>query len=584
MKRQILNLAIGFLATTTFAQNVGVGTNNPLEKLHVEGGTVRVSALAGTGQRVVYADNNGNLTALGDGTLNQVLTTNGAGVLTWSTAAAGDITSVVAGNALIGGGTTGAVTLHADANNGLTVNAGADKIQLGGTLIQATTITQGTNNMTFNLNSTGDFHVQDNGTNKFSVLDNGDVQADGTTFYIDESTDRVGIGLTVPTEKLEVSSGTANAIFGHSTNVGGYLGFENNITFSGQTLQGAGVYANNPAAGYTSIYAQSTGAATVAASVNYSGVWIAGYNLVDNASGTSNPPAAYSQLNVTNSALGGFQLASHFYSNRTVTGNTGYTVGARGTASAANQDAMGIMGTAFSNTNVRVGGYFEGNSSAGTNQAYAYVAGNAGSGVARKITGSGSVAEIIPTPNHGRVTLICPESPEYWYQDYGTVELVNGQAHVELDPILVDIIIVDTDNPMRIFCTPAGMTHFNGVAIMNQTAAGFDLVELNGGTHSGTVHYQLVAKPKTNYGEGRFPQAPGPAYLKADKEPQAAKAANQPSERKIFTWAPDHEVYNYNPEDFIEVGDVIPAGPNAGRIKLGNGKYGESLPAQRIEK
>lgn len=34
-----------------------------------------------------------------------------------------------------------------------------------------------------------------------------------------------------------------------------------------------------------------------------------------------------------------------------------------------------------------------------------------------KITGTGAVAEIIPTANHGRVSLMCPESPEYWYQD-----------------------------------------------------------------------------------------------------------------------------------------------------------------------
>lgn len=40
---------------------VGVGTTAPLQTLHVNGGTVRVSTLAAAGNKVVYADNNGDL-------------------------------------------------------------------------------------------------------------------------------------------------------------------------------------------------------------------------------------------------------------------------------------------------------------------------------------------------------------------------------------------------------------------------------------------------------------------------------------------------------------------------------------------
>ena len=135
------------------------------------------------------------------------------------------------------------------------------------------------------------------------------------------------------------------------------------------------------------------------------------------------------------------------------------------------------------------------------------------------------------------------------------------KATIILDNILADVIIVDEDNPIRVICTPVGMPYFNGITIMNQTKNSVELLELNGGTHSGKIHYQLVVKPKTNYGEGRFQQAPGPAYLKADKEPLAAKAKNQPSDgRKIFQWPSDSEVYKYNPEDYTAIGDVIPAG------------------------
>jgi hypothetical protein len=278
---------------------------------------------------------------------------------------------------------------------------------------------------------------------------------------------------------------------------------------------------------------------------------------------------------------GAFHNAVFGYSNRgTTTGNPGYTVGVNGTANSQNQDAIGVVGRSFSNSGFTIGGYFEGNNYAGVNQGYAYVGGNNGFG-STKITGLGSVAEIIPTANHGRVTLICPESPEYWYQDYGTVQLVNGKATIVLDEILADVIVVDDENPIRVICTPVGMPYFNGITIMSQTKNSVEILELNGGTHSGKLQYQIVVKPKTNYGEGRFHQAPGPAYLKADKEPFAAKAKNQPNDgRKIFKWPSDSEVYNYNPEDLVAVGEVIPAGPNAGKIKLGNGKYGEGVPVE----
>jgi len=332
----------------------------------------------------------------------------------------------------------------------------------------------------------------------------------------------IGTSTISATTKLEVNSGaTSDAIFGHSSNVGGTLGKEVNFSFGtpSQTLFGAGVYANNPSAGYTSVFSQSTGAATVAASISYSNVWIGSYNYVDNASATYNPSANYNQLNVTNASLGGTQIALRGWNERsTTTGNPGYTVGIQGIADAQNQDSMGAQGLSYSNGNIRIGGYFEGLSYTGVSQAYAYVGGSTNAGATlRKIVGTGSVSEIIPTENHGRITLTCPESPEYWYQDYGTVQMINGKATIVLDAILADVIVVDEDNPIRVICTPVGMPYFNGITIMNQTKNSVEILELNGGSHSGKLQYQLILKPKTNYGEGRFPQAPGPAFLKAKK-------------------------------------------------------------------
>jgi hypothetical protein len=425
-------------------------------------------------------------------------------------------------------------------------------------------------------------------TNFMGSTDNVDVafRTNNTETFRMTNAQRLLIGATTPTapgtQKFEVNAVTGDAIYGHSPNVGGWLGYETNfVVGSAGAIQGAGLYATNPTAGYVSSYAATSGAATVAANINFSSVWIASYNLVDNSSSTFNPSASYNQLNVTSSSLGGDQIALRGYSNRgTTAGNPGFTVGVEGLANTQNQDAFGVQGLAFTNSTVRGGGYFEAFDYAGTSQAYAYVGSTVG--VARKITGTNAVSEIVPTARHGRVMLTCPESPEYWYQDYGTVKLVNGKAHVNLDPILVDIIIVDEENPIRVFCTPVDMLQFNGVAIINRTKTGFDIVEINNGAHSGSIDYQIVVKPKTGYGEGRFPQAPGPAWLKSDKEPAAAKAKNNPNDgRKIFYWPSDSEVYNYKPENLVGVGEEVQGGPHHGMIKMADGSF---KPANPVDK
>jgi hypothetical protein len=72
-----------FASNAIFAQNVGIGTNNPLDKLHVAG-NVRVNPLAGVGNRVAGADANGTLIIFAAGTTGQVLTQTGGGPA-WTT-------------------------------------------------------------------------------------------------------------------------------------------------------------------------------------------------------------------------------------------------------------------------------------------------------------------------------------------------------------------------------------------------------------------------------------------------------------------------------------------------------------------
>lgn len=151
----LLSMAALFYADLAIAQNVGIGTNTPTEKLHVVGGA-RITNLSGVGYRLVSSSPTGVLANIADGTLGQVLTTDGAGNYSWASATAPTV------------------------DNGLYYNGGAASIRMGGPLVENTTVTQGAFNMVWNLNGTGDFNIQDNATSTFLVRD------DGISFFGDD--------------------------------------------------------------------------------------------------------------------------------------------------------------------------------------------------------------------------------------------------------------------------------------------------------------------------------------------------------------------------------------------------------------
>lgn len=91
---------------------------------------------------------------------------------------------------------------------------------------------------------------------------------------------------------------------------------------------------------------------------------------------------------------------------------------------------------------------------AGYNSYYAYYA--LLSYMSYKVYGSGSVSTYIIDENDRERTLHCPETPEVLFEDVGSNHLDNGYCKVNIDPLLLKGIVIDAENPLRVFVTPKG--------------------------------------------------------------------------------------------------------------------------------
>jgi hypothetical protein len=259
--------------------------------------------------------------------------------------------------------------------------------------------------------------------------------------------------------------GYSAGVYGANNGTGGsgigVYGSQNGFGWGvyGTTPSGSGVYGYS-SSGYgvqagsssgTGIYASSTG-----------GVGVDGHSSSSNAvQGTSG-----SGTGVQGSSSSGYGLYGSSPNNYAVVGVTTSGNGVYGQVSTANQ--AGIVGR---------------QEAAGGNWAI-YGFGNIGA--------SGTKSAVVPAEDgNGHLTLYCMESPECWFEDFGSARLSGGSAAVKIDPEFAQTVhtagyhvFVQAEGPCR------------GLFVRDKTATGFVVQELGGGTSSTPFAYRIVARRK----------------------------------------------------------------------------------------
>jgi hypothetical protein len=101
--------------------------------------------------------------------------------------------------------------------------------------------------------------------------------------------------------------------------------------------------------------------------------------------------------------------------------------------------------------------------------------------VSGSLSCTGTKSAVVPVDGGARkVALYAVESPENWFEDFGSGQLSNGAVTVALEPTFRQT--VNTDADYHVFLTPNGDSR--GLYVTQKTAVSFEVREQGGGTSS----------------------------------------------------------------------------------------------------
>ena len=299
--------------------------------------------------------------------------------------------------------------------------------------------------------------------------------------------------------------GPTYGVYGSSYSTDGRGVYGSATTPSGNTY---GVYGESSSTWGSGVY----GIATATSGTNY-GVY--GLSHSTDGLGVYGLAAAFSGSNYGVYGESGSISGTGVYGVVGATAGTTYGVyghsrsssgrGVYGWASQSTGNGQGVRGESDSSTN-GVGVYGLGSSTTGLNygvfgrtfssDGYGVYGTGVAPGYALYAAGdfaaSGTKSCVVKT-SRGPTLMYCQESPENWFEDFGEGKLVNGRCHIDLDPLFLETVTINSENPLKVFVEHRGPCQ--GTYIETRET-GFDVIEQNSGTSDVGFCYRVVAKRK----------------------------------------------------------------------------------------
>jgi hypothetical protein len=210
------------------------------------------------------------------------------------------------------------------------------------------------------------------------------------------------------------------------------------------------------------------------------------------------PEHCYGVYGSAENSSSGWAIGGTFYASPAGTGpHYGIWVDSYGNSSTDHVTSVYGFGQNTSSGTVYAG-YFDASSS-GSGVHYGVYGLEAASGkgaaiyAAGDLGASGTKSAVVKT-SQGHRLLSVIESPEVWFEDFGEGQLLNGRAHIELDPLFLETVTINAQHPMKVFVQVED-ENCRGTAV-KRGITGFDVIELNGGTSNSSFSYRVVAKRK----------------------------------------------------------------------------------------